>query len=389
MTPCNIHSESASQTGSNTRNEQKYAEPYLFSCGCNSELVLPSPIELVKIPTTPNVFFGFSCTLLDAARREEPNRSGRKSRASLFWLGRDDFDKAVRETGLTGPTASGPQRRWGTLAVEGEFITLRDSSICFWICPPQFPGWHAFISTGHLHARSCTSQHDIFTRQQAHMSAISQLQQRTENVIIIMDTLPLELFTEILGYLPPASCKSARLTSRQFNVVLAQPTFDKLRTFIDPDTALKTAQETLYGLSTRHRSVWSPNCSVPDDLPLPRSFLHAMYAALGGRPWKTATPKQTTSAARRRQLMLVDSSDESSSDESEMELLFELPPEDETEEDMTAAVMLQRLGRPELNEKMLRQALFRYALYKSYTYEGEGEAPQLWVMNTTKWKHQL
>ncbi|KAJ3475079.1 hypothetical protein NLG97_g9586 [Lecanicillium saksenae] len=199
-----------------------------------------------------------------------------------------------------------------------------------------------------------------------------------------MDTLPVELFAEILSYLPPASCKSARLTSRQFNAVLAKPTFDKLSTFIDPDTALKTAQDTLYGLATRQRPMWSPNCSVPDDLPLPRSFLHAMYTALGGQPW---TPK-TAAVARRRQFMLADSSDESSSDESELELPIELP-EEESEDYRTAAVMLQRLGRPELNEKMLRQALFRYALYKSYIYEGEGEAPELWVMNTTKWKHQL
>lgn len=199
-----------------------------------------------------------------------------------------------------------------------------------------------------------------------------------------MDTLPAELFTEILGYLPPASCKSARLTSRQFNAVLAKPTFDVLSTFIDPDTALKTTQDALYNLPMRRRAMWSPNCSVPEGLPLPKSFLHAMYTALGGQPW---TP-QPTVAARRRQLMLEDSSDDSSSDESDVDLPFELPDE-ETEEGMSTAAMLQRLGRPEISEQMLRQALFRYAIYKSYTYEGEGESPQLWVMNTTKWKYQI
>lgn len=190
---------------------------------------------------------------------------------------------------------------------------------------------------------------------------------------ITMDTLPVELFTEILAYLPPASCKAARLTSRQFNAVLAAPTFGRLRTFLDPDAAMAALNGTLHDLAGRPRAMWSPCCSVPDGLPLPRSFLRAVEAALGGGAWMRS----------RRRLVPGDSPDESSSDESERGSLSE------EEEDVSAVVVLRRLGRPEVDEQTLRQALFRYALYKSYVYEGEGEAPQLWVLNSTKWKHQL
>lgn len=198
-----------------------------------------------------------------------------------------------------------------------------------------------------------------------------------------MDMLPIEIFTEILGYLPPASCKDARLTSRQFNAVLAAPTFDRLRAFLDPDTAMDVLRGTLHDLPARPRAMWSPHCSVPETLPLPRSFLHAMYTALGGQ-------RRLRTRAVPSRLELVDSSsDESGSEESETELRLEEDDDEEEDGDMSVAVMLQRLGRPEVSEQMLRQALFRYALYKSYVYDGEGEAPQLWVMNPTRWKYQL
>lgn len=203
-----------------------------------------------------------------------------------------------------------------------------------------------------------------------------------------MDTLPVELFTEILSYLPPASCKSARLTSRQFNAVLARPTFDKLSTFIDPEAAQNTLESTIRDMKGRTRALWSPNCSVPAALPLPKSFLHAMYTALGGQPYRAADEGGEHPAMRRKRFMLVDSSDESSSDESEVDAVMDAAACDEYN-DMSAAVMLQRLGRPDVSESMLRQALFRFALYKSYVYDGEGEAPQLWVMSSKKWKYQL
>ncbi|OAA55413.1 Cyclin-like F-box [Cordyceps fumosorosea ARSEF 2679] len=87
--------------------------------------------------------------------------------------------------------------------------------------------------------------------------------------------------------------------------------------------------------------------------------------------------------------MLVDSSeDESSSDGSEG---GRLGPEEveEEEEDASPGAMLRRLARAEVDKQTLRQTLFRYALYKSYFYDGEGEAPQLWVMHSAKWKYQL
>ncbi|OAA37804.1 Cyclin-like F-box [Beauveria brongniartii RCEF 3172] len=78
-----------------------------------------------------------------------------------------------------------------------------------------------------------------------------------------MNTIPVEIFTEILSHLPPASCKSARLTSRQFNAVLAQPTFCTLRGFLDADAAMATLLQTLHDLPGRPRAMWSPHCSVP------------------------------------------------------------------------------------------------------------------------------
>lgn len=217
-----------------------------------------------------------------------------------------------------------------------------------------------------------------------------------------MDTLPVEIFTEILRHLPPSSQQSARLTSRQFNIVLAPSTFAKLRTFIDPNMAMTTLHTTLRHMSChdggRRAAVWSPNCSVPTGLPLPRSFLNAMYAALAGQPWQHGG--EAYPAVMRQRYTLVDSSDDSSSDESEHEVMTDRTIEDAvlykkdqygqgSEADgMCTAVVLQRL-RPDINEDVLRQALFRYALYKSYTYEGEGEAPQMWVMNSKKWKYQL
>ncbi|KAM3476290.1 hypothetical protein MY8738_006994 [Beauveria namnaoensis] len=214
-----------------------------------------------------------------------------------------------------------------------------------------------------------------------------------------MNTLPVEIFTEILGHLPPASFKSARLTSRQFNAVLAQPTFCTLRGFLDDaDAAMATLLQTLHDLPGRPRAMWSPHCSVPADLPLPPSFLRAVYAALGGAAGPRKRRRRSGGGGRRLELM--DSSDEGSLDEWDMtspSILErqeqggeeEAEEEEEEEEEVSTAVVLQRLGRPEVNEDTLRQALFRYALHKSYVYDGEGEAPQLWVMNSTKWKYQL
>ena len=45
----------------------------------------------------------------------------------------------------------------------------------------------------------------------------------------------------------------------------------------------------------------------------------------------------------------------------------------------------QHIGRDDITEDIIRQALFRYSLYMSYLYKGQGEAPQLWVLNPRCW----
>lgn len=54
-------------------------------------------------------------------------------------------------------------------------------------------------------------------------------------------------------------------------------------------------------------------------------------------------------------------------------------------EELAAWNFGRTIGMDDLTEDLLRQAMFRYALYLSYVYTGKGEAPQLWVMNSKKW----
>ncbi|EHK24278.1 uncharacterized protein TRIVIDRAFT_121357, partial [Trichoderma virens Gv29-8] len=157
-----------------------------------------------------------------------------------------------------------------------------------------------------------------------------------------MDSLPFELVSQILQNLPQGDYKSARLTCQAFNAALAKPTFTTLATFIDPAIAQETIEKMAADLSRRPKAIWSPGCSVPKGLPVPESFLFAMHVALRGTP-------------------------EESDVGSEMSV--------------TARDFGRSIGMDELTEETLRQALFRYSLYLSYIYSGEGEAPQLWVMN--------
>ncbi|KAH6610056.1 hypothetical protein Trco_000076 [Trichoderma cornu-damae] len=165
-----------------------------------------------------------------------------------------------------------------------------------------------------------------------------------------MDSLPFELVSHILSNLPPADYKSARLTCRAFNDALAKPTFNTLATFIDPAFAQQTMERTAADLSRRPKSIWSPGCSVPAGLPVPQSFLFAMHVALRGTPCPGAASSRDSS--------------------------------------FTAGNFGRSIGMDDLTEDLLRQAMFRYALYLSYTYGGEGEAPQLWVMNPKRWGQQ-
>ncbi|KJZ68712.1 hypothetical protein HIM_11890 [Hirsutella minnesotensis 3608] len=182
-----------------------------------------------------------------------------------------------------------------------------------------------------------------------------------------MDNLPVELLHEILRHLPSSCLKNARLASRRFNAVLAKQAFPQLASFIDKDAALATLEATVAELSRRRRSIWSPRCSVPDNLPLAPSFLLAMHVALAGQSWR---PTETAI-----------NSDSESSEDDESDCGYRRL----SHRAITAQDLCRQLGRLDVTEDMLRGAMFRYALYLSYLYKGEGEAPQLWVVDSERW----
>lgn len=201
-----------------------------------------------------------------------------------------------------------------------------------------------------------------------------------------MDTLPFELLLGILDNLPPSHSKDARLTSRRFNAALAKPTFGVLASFVDPFVALSTLRQRAANWQRRPRVIWSPNCSVPDGLPIPESFLLAMYAALGGTSWPCSSLGSAAydgGQSRRSSDSSLASmySDASSSQESD----DEWGSGGTDLERLTATNIGKFLGRKDLTEGTLRQALFRYAIFLSYGYSGQGEAPQLWVMSSKQW----
>lgn len=156
-----------------------------------------------------------------------------------------------------------------------------------------------------------------------------------------MNALPVELLTEILDYLPPSSRKSLRLTSRFFHSVVPRSNLKVLASFIDPKVALSTITTAASDLKRRPKTIWSPRCSVPKDLPIPESFLIAMYVGLSGSRW--------------------------------VERAVEAP-------QVTPQELALRLDRCDITEENLRQAMFRYVLYLSYTSTGE-ESPHMWVVN--------
>lgn len=184
-----------------------------------------------------------------------------------------------------------------------------------------------------------------------------------------MDSLPFELVSQILNSLPKPDYKSARLTCQAFNAALAKPTFNTLATFIDPATAQATIEKLAADLSRRPKAIWSPGCSVPSGLPVPESFLFAMHVALRGTPCPSPASSRASS---------VSSASGAWSDGEESDAGSEA-------ESVTAWNFGPSIGMDGLTEDMLRQALFRYSLYLSYVYSGEGEAPQLWVMNSKRW----
>lgn len=189
-----------------------------------------------------------------------------------------------------------------------------------------------------------------------------------------MDSLPFELVSQILTHLPATDYKSARLTCHAFNDVLAKSAFTTLATFIDPTTAKSTIERIASDLTRRPKAIWSPGCSVPKDLPVAESFLFAMHRALRG----TACPSSSPCSSRASSVSSVNGawSDGEDAEDSDAGLV---------EEELAAWNFGRTIGMDDLTEDMLRQAMFRYALYLSYVYTGKGEAPQLWVMNSKKW----
>ncbi|PHH85843.1 hypothetical protein CDD83_11101 [Cordyceps sp. RAO-2017] len=185
-----------------------------------------------------------------------------------------------------------------------------------------------------------------------------------------MDKLPAEVVYEILRHVPPSCRKAARLASRRFSAVLAKQSFPLLPAFLDADVAQSILELTLAEMSPRPHSVWSPRCSVPDKLPLPQSFLLALYVALAGHSWWPTTGHAKSTG-----------SDEESGDENDVG--------SERKEPDGVGITVQRLGkrlaREDVTEEGLRRAMFRYALYLSYHYDGKGEAPQLWVFDEQLW----
>ncbi|TFB05419.1 hypothetical protein CCMA1212_003180 [Trichoderma ghanense] len=213
-----------------------------------------------------------------------------------------------------------------------------------------------------------------------------------------MDSLPFELITHILAHLPHTDLPSARLTCHAFNAALAKPTFSTLASFIDPAVAQRTIEHLAADLRRRPKSIWSPGCSVPRGLPVPESFLNAMRSALKGAECPCHTASYTSSAPSSSSPMARSSSISSSSSSSaDSSAAWSDGEESDAGSDITMYTDGEKLtadnfgrsiGMDEVTEDVLRQALFRYALYLSYVYTGEGEAPQLWVMNSKKWAQQ-
>ncbi|KAH7149352.1 hypothetical protein B0J13DRAFT_621229 [Dactylonectria estremocensis] len=159
-----------------------------------------------------------------------------------------------------------------------------------------------------------------------------------------MDRLPSELVVEILYCIPISSCKTARLTSRSFNAILSKRTFGILISFVDPLAAEATLTSLSRDLTRRRRSIWSPRCNVPEGLPIIEPFLLALWAGLRGEPW---LPSRYSITGRR----------------------------------LTVAALQKGLGRADMTETVLQEAMFRYALYLSYLCPDDSPTPHAWVFD--------
>ncbi|KAK9445589.1 Cyclin-like F-box [Metarhizium brunneum] len=186
-----------------------------------------------------------------------------------------------------------------------------------------------------------------------------------------MDLLPSEILREILSHLPPSSWPSARLTSRRFNAILAPQSFPSVPSFIDPGAALlKLESGARRARRRRVTSIWSPSCCVPMDIPIPQSFLLAAYVAFRCRQWRPFAEKTGRTFGEWDSDSGIGISEDDVGSESR---------------GLTVDKVVQDLQRDDVTEESLRAAMFRYALYLSYLYQGAGEAPSLWVFNKNMW----
>ncbi|KHN96997.1 F-box domain, cyclin-like protein [Metarhizium album ARSEF 1941] len=186
-----------------------------------------------------------------------------------------------------------------------------------------------------------------------------------------MDSLPSELLHEILSHLPPSARPSTRLTSRLFNAILAPRSFPSVPSFIDPDVALSKLESGAREARRRQKtSIWSPGCVVPCHLPIPQSFLLAVYVAFRGRQWQPCVARMRGTCRE------CGSDGEIGLSEGCVGRRFE---------ELTVDSVVQSLQREDVTEESLRVAMFRYALYLSYSYQGSEEAPSLWVFHENVW----
>lgn len=204
-----------------------------------------------------------------------------------------------------------------------------------------------------------------------------------------INSLPFELVAEISSHIPPSSRPAVRLTSRAFHASIGNSSFQTLASFIDPDEASTRLHYAASSIPRRSRAIWSPSCSVPAGLPLPKSFLLAMYKALGGDSWPVKV-KRTQRLPVQLQKTISWSEDSSSSGYSSGEdELPTIPGLQEPEDDeISIEAMAKLLGRSDIDENALRQALFRYVLFLSYSHNGPDEPPHMWVMSSRRWADQ-
>ncbi|KAG5977893.1 hypothetical protein E4U56_006241, partial [Claviceps arundinis] len=97
-------------------------------------------------------------------------------------------------------------------------------------------------------------------------------------------------------------------------------------------------------------SVWSPLCCVPAGLPIPRSFLLALYLALRGRQWVEGgeAHKMDEKALRWE------------SDSAIGGMGFE--GEEDGDEEMTVEKLAEVTGREDLRVEVVRKAMFRIGI---------------------------